>query len=323
MAMEKISRGQAPRKSSVDFSRIRRPFQGKPVNFISFGVVGHYDLNPAFVRVENDKVLVEVTLMPSGDEIVAELGMEGQGCGYDWYVPICLGSRVVVAFPQGEDEPIIIKRVTDKEFPFPTDVAGIPTVGTPVNPLTGSTAAPHFAFIRVPDGTLLAIEAGTGGDIIIKSGGNLKIETGGGGTVHINSQVHLGDDFSTPPTGASTGPMGEIIPGVPAVPAIKDPHIPVPALVPNVPLPPPTGAFADSIVRVKDAIQSDITVDPGWWAFITALYAHPLIGPVLAAAGIVLPVAMSSASKGAALGALGTMGVPSAPGTPSRHTASD
>lgn len=289
------------RRGSVDFSRIRRPFQGKPTNAVSFGVVGHYDLNPAYARVENDKVLVEVTLVPSGDEIVAELGLEAQGNGFGFYIPVCIGCRVLVTFPGGEEDPVIIKRLTDREFPFPTDVAGVPTLGAPANPLVGSTAAPQWAFLQTPEGTLLAIETGDDGDIVVKSGANVQIEVDAGQAIHLNGRTRIGTGWIVPPVGASTGPAGETVPGVSSTAFVPTPHIPLP--IPPTPLVAPPGTPDTGILRIKDDIQSDIAVDPDFWAWMIAVHAfivamnnvwNPLAtgggGPFVVPTGAALPV---------------------------------
>jgi hypothetical protein len=57
----------------LDFSRSREGFRGYPKNAISYGTVGHLDLTPQYARVQDGDVLVEVTLEPSGDEIVSRL----------------------------------------------------------------------------------------------------------------------------------------------------------------------------------------------------------------------------------------------------------
>ena len=297
-----IGRSQATPRSSVDFSRIRRPFQGKPTNAVSFGVVGHYDQNPAFARVENNKVLVEVTLMPGGDEVVAELGMEAQGNGFGFYIPVTIGTRVLVAFPGGEEDPIIIKRMTDREYPFPDDVAGVTTQGAPANPLVGSTAAPQWAFMQTPAGTLLAIETGDDGDVVVKSGANIQLEADPGQAIHLNGRVHIGESWTTPPVGASTGPAGEVIPGASSVSHVPTPHIPTPiSAIPSVA---PAGTPDDGIVRIKDDVQSDTTTDPDFWiylqsvhAFLVALAAvwNPLAtgggGPFVVPSGSTIPIA--------------------------------
>jgi len=290
------------RRGSVDFSRIRRPFQGKPKNSISFGVVGHYDQNPAFSRVESDKVLVEVTLLPSGDEVVAELGLEAQGNGWGFYIPVCIGCRVLVAFPGGEEDPVIIKRLTDREFPFPDSVAGISTQGVAIDPLTGSSAAPQWAFLQTPEGTLLALETGDDGDISIKSGANVQIEADAGQAIHLNGRTHIGEGWLTPPVGASTGPAGEMVPGVSSTAFVPTPHVPIP--IPPLPLVAPPGTPDTGVVRIKDDIQSDITTDPDVWAWIIALHASILVianawnalataggGPLVVPSGAALPIA--------------------------------
>ncbi len=254
------------RKQGVDFSRLRRNFQGKPVNFVAYGVVGHIDQNPAFTRVENGKILVEVTLHPGGEEIVAELGMEGQGAGYAFYIPLCIGCRVLIEYPQGEEDPVVTKRLTDREFPFPATVAGISTVGNDVDAALGSTTAPQFAFLQVPDGTILAIETGPEGDIAIASGSNIQMSVSGGQAIHLAGRTHIGNGWQTPPTGATTGAGGEIEDGDASVAHSPTPRVPAPYGATPIPVPP--GLPADGIVRAKDRIQTTFAVDPTFWTWL-------------------------------------------------------
>jgi preprotein translocase subunit Sec61beta len=290
---------------------------------VSVAVVGHLDLNPRFARIEDNKVLVEVTLLPSGDEIIAELQDPGGGSGFAFYMPIRIGMRVVVAMPQGEDDSAtIVGRLTDETWPYPDDVAGVAVKqGTP-----DSEPAPQFAFLRTPEGTLLAIETGDGSDIVIKSGASVKIETSPGSQTLLNSEVHIGVDFPTQPTGASTGPAGEVVPGVPAAPFIPVPGTnlvspgglapPVPTVNPKTLQPYP----AAGLVRFKDAIQSNATTDPQFWVWVNLVHSAVIAmaarfnappGPVLSAPGSVIPPVIPPASLG------------SVPASSSRSTAAD
>jgi hypothetical protein len=152
-------------------------------------------------------------------------------------------------------------------------------------------------------GQLLAIETQGGADILQHSAGVVHLKAGTGH--HLEGRVHLGEAPTVPPVGQTVGPAGVPIPGVPAIP-----HIPIPA-TPSTPAPPativPYVGSEDGVIRSKDGVQSHVLVDPSFWAFITALFAHPLIGPVI---GGVPPIALHSEHSGR-----------NGPG--SQHTASD
>lgn len=298
----RISQKKTAKSKSIDFSKIRKPFQGMPKNYLSYGVVGHHDINPAYARIENGKVLVEVTTIPEGDEIIAEMVMDGQGDGFGFYIPVTYGSRVILGFPNSGDDAIILGHITDENWPFPDEVCGVSTVGTPVN--ENATTAPQYAFLKTPDGTLIAIESGEDADILIHSGASVQIKASPGGQILLSGTTHIGADFSVPPTGATSGPSGSDLPGTVGedpIPAVSVPAVkisPGPVGVGTVssitdPTPPPS----EGIVRAKDAIGSDITVDPYFWAFITALASHPLLAAVV---GPLNPQGLLSVAKTAA-----------------------
>lgn len=319
-------RGRPRAGGRGDFAAWRKQVGGDaPGNSVSVATVGHVDdlttlplPNPAFVRVEDGDVYVECTLQPDGDQIVARLGAAGAGAGWTWYVPVEFGCQVVVVFPQGRsDDAVIVARLNDQPCPMPPEVAGLST-GAPGTPLPApATPGPQFQFVRTPVGGILALESGEGGDLLVHSGGSVEIKTlvpgvpapgVGPSAIHLNGRTHLGVGPTSPPVPGQTLPAGVVSPSVPAVP-----YVPIPA-TPPAPAPPgpaiPYVGFEDGIVRAKDLHQSDVTVDPTFWAFVFGLYAHPLIGPILAAGGVVLPLAATSKVSGLA-------------GPGSQHTASD
>ena len=247
---------------------------------------------------------------PDGDQIVARLGMPAAGIQSGAYFALAFGCRVVVEMVKGNPQnAVIVARLNDLQCGFPTTVAGVQTgaVGA-VAPFVG-VPAPAWSFIALPLGQMLAIETGIGGDILIHSNASIELKAlPGGGAIHLNGRCALGEGPTTPPVGATVGPGGVDIPGVPAIPAI-----PIPA-IPSIPAPPltivPYIGVNDGIIRSKDAVQSHVGVDPQFWTYMIGLFAHPLIGPVLAAAGIVLPIAVHSEHGGRN-------------GLGSQHTASD
>jgi hypothetical protein len=279
----------------MDRARARGAVSGPPANYLSYGIVGHVDQSPMWAWIEGNQALVEVTLVPSGDEIVARIPCGG-GDGQAFYLPLAYGSRVIVGMPGGSgSEPVIHGSVNDATWPFPDGVCGITMV--PV-------AAPQFAFLRTADGHLLAIETGDGGDIMIHSGASVEVKVNAGEQILLGGRTHIGARFTAPPIGAAAGPNGETLSGVQGLAHVPLPHVPLP--IEPVALPPFIGP-ADGIVRAKDPVQSDAATDPVFWTWLLAI--HAINAPLLAALPTPIlnpPLAIGSAHKGA-----------------SQHTASD
>lgn len=248
--------------------------RGPPENYLTYATVGIADETPMYARVENGAVLIEVTCSPSGDEIVVRLPTEEPG----FYSCPPYGAHVVVGFPGGDGaEGVILCRVSDQAWPFPATVADI-ALQVPVTPIQ---PAPQVGFWRTEAGELLLIESGEGADLLIKSGGSARLSCGPGEQILLAGRTHLGGDFATPPTPDTVGPRGETVPGAPSGPYVAVPYAPVP-YAPG-PLPPDPLAVQDGIVRVKDPVQSDITVDPAFWAWATQVAANPFILAFVAA----------------------------------------
>lgn len=291
---------------------MRTPFQGPPSNSVSLATVGYEDEpNPAYAFIDGDgEVLVEVTLKPDNEKTVVRLGHSGAGGDSGDYIAVEFGCQVIINWPQGDGDAggVIVARLYDNPCPMPTSVAGVPT-GAPGAPFPGpAVPAPTWQFIKTRLGQLLAIETGVGGDILVHApAGNVEVKAAA--AIHLDApQVHLGESFTTPPVGGRAGPGGIDIPGVPAVPHIAVPTPQPPG--PPVPGPAPAIPFVgtpNSIMRAKDLMQGDITLDPIYWAFITAVYAHPVISAVLGPAGVLLPLSLAvKASSAAGPGAIHT-----------------
>jgi hypothetical protein len=301
----------------MDWSRAREQTKGFPKNFISYGTVGHMDATPQYARIEDGDVLVEVTLVPSGDEVIARLDFDSVDGGGS-YFPVSYGQRVLVGFPGGETgDPVIIGRCSDASWPFPSTVAGIAA-----SDATGE-AAPMFAFIRTQDGQLLAIESGDGADVLVHSGGSMQHKVNPGEQVLVTGRTHIGSgvDFATPPTGSTVGANGFVTPG-------EQGGAYVPAIAINATIPPPAALLLpeDGVVRIKDRTQSNIAIDPGWWAYITALTAFVAAWTTeTTAAGILAPLYPStlSAAGTVASTAGAAQQIESLPMTGSKNTIGD
>ena len=308
MGLELIRRSNM-RMMAVDSSRIRRSITTPQRNFLCYGTVGHEDPilgtpepNPAFVRIEQSQVYVEVTLRPDGDQIVARYGMDGAGEGVGEYAALSFGCRVVVELIRGNPQNAVVRStLNDANCSFPEDVAGVQTGAVGAVAPGSRVPAPLWRFIKLAAGQLLAIETQTGGDILIHSAGVSHLKAT---THHLEGRVALGEVPITPPVGQTVGPAGTVVAGVPAVPAV-----PTPA-TPGTPAPPativPYAGFEDGIIRAKDDVQSHAAKDPAYWVWIAAVGAHPLIAAVAGAP----PTAMHSEHGGL-----------NGPG--SQHTASD
>ncbi len=254
--------------NSVDWSRGREITLGMPKNYVALGVVGHAGETPAFARIEDDAVLVEVTLVPSGDEITARLSWDAADGG-GAFVPVELGQKVVVTFPAGDASfPILSGRVNDRDWPFPDTVAGVSTKA----PGDGK-GAPLFGFLRTPEGVLYALETGEGGDLLLTSGASIQLSVGAGEQVLLGGRTHIGSGvgFSKPPVGETVGASGSSNPGQqgePFRPAVNTNT----SLATGVPVAPLTRAGeplpADGVVRIKDAVESNSTTDARFWTWI-------------------------------------------------------
>lgn len=274
---------------------------------VVYATVGHVDRytqlpepTPQFIRIEQGQVMVEVTMQPDGDQIIARLGAPAAGLGAGWYINLTFGCRVVVELVR--DNPstaVITARLNDQVCTFPPVVANVQTGAAAAVAPKVSVPAPMWQFLKTGIGELMAIETGPGGDILIHSAASVEITASFGlGTIHLNGRVALGEPVTAPPVGQTAGPAGVPVPGTPAIPAV-----PIPA-TPSIPVPPkaiiPYVGLQDGIVRSKDMVQSHAGVDPDFWTWIIAVHSHPLILAVLSGAGITPPLAVHSEHSGAA-----------------------
>lgn len=305
----------AGRRMSPDPARMREGIAPPQRTWISRGVVGHYDAltgapepNPAYVRLEQGLVLVEVTLEPAGDQIVAELAIPDSAPGSGSYIGLAFGANVLVELINGNPaNAVIIATLNNQASPLPPTVCNVQTGAAQANAPQVGIPAPQWQFVKLPTGQLLAIETGPGGDVLIHAGASVEIAASATGAIHLNGRVALGGVPVVPPVGATVGPAGSTIPGTPA---IAQPFVPAPlAPVPAAPAPIPFTGMPDSIIRAKDGVQSWAGVDVDFWVWITSVHA------VLAADLLVLgvtdpPIALHSEHSGR-----------NGPG--SKHTASD
>jgi len=254
---------------------------------------GAPDATPAYCRIENGQVRVEITLA-NGEEAVARLGLDGAGAGLGDYFHLDFGCRVIVG-TVGDASHVILGRLHDSECRMPDTVAGVSTGAAAAVPTNeGVVPAPAWRFTKLGPGQLLAIETQAGGDVLIHSAGTVEIKATAG--VHLNGPVRLGVGPTTPPVGATVGPAGTTIPGTPAVP-----HIPLPR-TPSIPVPAgiifPYSGFQKGIVTADGDVQSHAAKDPFFWAWALLVSAFPPILAQLSAAGIPPPIALHSEHGG-------------------------
>ncbi len=241
---------------------------------IAWATVGHEEGSPEFVRIEGGQPWVEITIQPSGTEVSARLGLSSAGNGNGSYASLEHGCRVIITMVEGlPNSAVIVGQLWDDNCRMPGSVAGVST-GADDATKDAMISAPMWQFLRVPDGQLLAIETGPGGDILIHSGANIVLKTSGANAVHIDGTAHLGASLTSEPTGATVGPDGSTIPGTPAVARVPKTWSP-PSSVPPVYV--PFVGDLESIIRASDAIQISIATDPVNWALLLALFAHPLL----------------------------------------------
>lgn len=291
-------RGPMTTATSGDPGRSRRTGLGDG-NQVVYAIVGHQDPNPAYVEIRNGQPWVEITLKPEGDEVTARLALPGAGDDSGWYIPLDFGCRVIVELIDGDpNEGVIVGRAWDQTCKMPGDVAGVSTgADGKVDQSTGP--APAWQFIKTRSGQMLAIETGALGDIVIHSAGSILMKTGGGGAMQLEGTVHLGTAATSEPTGATVGPAGVDLPGVPAVPLIPTPYTAIPN---STPAHIPYAGNNDGIIRAKESYQFTAATDQVGYPQFAAVYSHPLIG-------LIAPLALVSHPRGGA------------PGT--KHTASD
>ena len=244
-----------------DWSRGREITSDAPSEYLTYGTVGHHDTSPEYARLEAGRVLVEVTLEPSGEEVMACLGTGAL------YTPIRYGDRVVVGLPGGTgSSPVILCRATDASQPFTAEPGG-QQVATPGR-------VPLYSYLATQDGELYRIQTGQSGDLVLRSGGSAQIRVDSADQILLSGRTHLGRSaqFSQEPVGACVGESGAVEPGTAA-----DGY--TPAVNTNATNPPPgfgspAGLLpADGLVRVKDAIQSNFAIDPDFWNWLIGFVA--------------------------------------------------
>lgn len=297
---------------AMDSGRVRQTLTPPQRTFLAYGLVGHFDdttglpePNPAFVRIEEGQIWVEVTVEPDGDQIVARLALPDADEDSGWYLPLKLGCRVILEMVRGNPQNAVITgRLWDGTNAMPSSVAGVQTGAAAASVPQVGVPAPMWQFMLTGAGQLLAIETGVGGDVLIHTGagGGVHIKAATPQAVHVEGTTHLGSGPVTPPVGATVGPAGVQVPGTPMVPRppVLVPHVP-PVAQPG-PINPPFVGDRDSMVRVKDAPQSDITIDPTFWTWLTA------VDVIMKTLGLAVPT---------------PVGLTSDHRSGSRHTASD
>jgi hypothetical protein len=240
-------------------------------------VTGEREATPAWVRLEQGEVLVEITTA-NGDEIVARIDSGVQ------YLALAYGCQVVVVYPDGDETlATIVARCPSMVQPIPSSVAGISTGAAGATEKGVHVPAMAWTFTRLPDGQMLAIETGSDGDIVVHGGASIELRAAS--TIHLNGRVALGVGPTLAPTGAIVAAAGETLPGVPMVPAIDTPFVAAP--VPPNTIVPFTGT-EHSILRAKDDIESSAARDPGFWAWLALVGANPLISALAGVPPVVL-----------------------------------
>ena len=260
----------------------------EPMAEMSLGFVGGVAQTANYARIESGRLLVEVTLQPSGEQVVATVDTGGDECAF--YLPLTYGTRVLVGWPGGDGaQPVIIARLNDGDGAFPA--LGVPTASP--------GRAPLYAALRTGDGQLLLIESGADSDVIVYSGGSAQVRVDSGDQILVSGRTHIGQSaqFAEDPTGACVADAGGVELGQSAEPYEPDPAAPQGGPIPPV-LPPgsstPVPVPADGLIRVKDAILSNNGVDSAFWSWLLG-FVNVLLTwtPVANDGGAALKLAMA------------------------------
>ena len=256
---------------------------------VDLGRIGHEDPSPAWMRLEGGQAFVEVTLR-SGDEIVARVG--------DSVSDLAIGDVVSLVLVDGDPGQAVVTSVLhDLEASLPSEVAGVSTGAASATEPGVSIPAKTFSFVRTRGGRMLAIETGAGGDVLLHSGAGVHILAS---ATHIEGNVHLGEGPSVPPTGSTVAPENGESAGTPMVPRVTIPLV-------NATIPPYAGDRY-AAVRAVDEYQSNVAIDPIFWAKQAALEAFiaaavgvlPVLAPAYAIyVGVPVPIKIDSKAKSA------------------------
>lgn len=308
------------RQQGLDSGRVRRAMSNVPETYVKVATVGHRDRNPAYARIEESQVWVECTVQPDGCEVVARLGLAGAGDGYGSYVPLDMGCRVLLEYPDGDpNDPVIAQRLNDATYPMPDAVAGMSTGQAGATTPGAIAGAPQFHFIKTRAGHLFALETGEGGDVLHHAGGSIELKVGDSSAIHLDGTVHLGEGFATPPVPGSVAPGNQQTAATPGVP-----HEPTPVTAQQNPLTAAQGKPADAIVRLKDGVLSNASIDTAFWGWVAAVSAFldtASTTPTLAAANAAYKLAMTGLSLVPAVGPTSQDARHNTSGA--KHTASD
>jgi hypothetical protein len=256
-----------------------------PVEELSMGVIGGTTPTSDYARLVHGRLLVEVTLQPSGEQVIATVDTGGADATF--YLPINYGARVVIGWAGGQA--VILARLNDGDTAFPT--LGVTTV-TP--------SAPLFTALKTGDGQLLLIETGADADVLVYSGGSAQVRVDLGDQILLTGRTHIGQgaDFAAAPTGAAVGDAGGVELGEAGQPFEPKPAVPLAGPIPPI-LPPglsiPVPVPADGVVRVKDGVMSNSGVDPAFWSWLIG-FVSTISGwtPVPNDGGAALKVALTA-----------------------------
>ena len=150
---------------------------GRPARtYAGTGIVGHEGGSPTFARIENSQILVEITVQPEGDEIVARVGDPNAGLDAAFHVPLRFGCRVALLFVDGEqNEAYVIARLHDEECSLPDSVAGVQTTYYVWDP----NVAGDWRWYNQADGSKHPASWATAGQIPPFEGFYVRVTSGG------------------------------------------------------------------------------------------------------------------------------------------------
>lgn len=168
--------------------------------WVSYGIVAQESGDAHSVRFQNDdgttpdeQVLVDVTLQPSGIDVVCRVAMGASGAGEGEHVPLGPGDEVIVLIPEGNERAgcVVVGRLPNKYDVLPTTVAGVDV--TQNNVAFRRTKVPYI--LASASGILIAQETAMS-QLALNAAGEVLLTDGEGNALGMNASVcswELGD----------------------------------------------------------------------------------------------------------------------------------
>lgn len=153
--------GNASVSSAIDTGRLAEALSRPGIDprmWASVGVV-----TDVFVDPEHGP-MVDVTLLPSGQDVTARQGAAYAGVGFGFYTPIAIEDEVLVVLSNGElgESPVVVSRLWSASDTPPTEAVDAPL------DLLLSVEKERNITIKVVGGGNVTIDAADGGNVLLK-----------------------------------------------------------------------------------------------------------------------------------------------------------